>query len=73
LEQEISSVLELLNVQTNLGNEGIQQFGYAAANSPLTPYVKIIIMTRMKKYFRLATMYQIFLNQCPSRWQASAI
>jgi hypothetical protein len=37
LEEEISSLLELLNVQTNLGNEGIQHFGYAAPNSPLTP------------------------------------
>ncbi len=36
-EQEISSLLELLTVQTNLGNEGIQHFGYAAPNSPLTP------------------------------------
>jgi hypothetical protein len=57
LEEEISSLLELLNVQTNLGNEGIQHFGYAAPNSPLTLYAKIIIIIRMKKYFRLATMY----------------
>jgi hypothetical protein len=44
---------------------------HQTAHWPL--YAKIIIMTRMKKYFRLATMYWKFFNQRPSRWQASDI
>ncbi len=44
---------------------------HQTAHWPL--YTKIIIMTRMKKYFRLATMYWKFFNQCPSRRQASDI